>query len=100
MDWAQALERIRIGLLANREISVSAFVEAGDRVLAHAHRVGDHEHDPPERFLGAEVDAGQITDLCGYATEAEARDALHAGSPPDADEITADRARTGTPRAS
>jgi ketosteroid isomerase-like protein len=81
---SEALERMRIGLLANSEVSVSAFVEAGDRVLAHVHRVGDDERQPPERFLVAEVHDGQITNLCGYATEAEARDALHAGSPPDA----------------
>jgi ketosteroid isomerase-like protein len=79
----EALERMRIGLLANGEVSVSAFVEEGDRVLAHVHRVGDDELEPPERFLVAEVHDGQITDLRGYATEPEARDALHAGSPPD-----------------
>ena len=81
---AQALERMRIGLLANSEVSVSAFVEDGDRVLAHVHRVGDDELGPPERFLVAEVHDGQITSLCGYATEAEAEEALHAGLPPDA----------------
>jgi ketosteroid isomerase-like protein len=73
----------RIGLLANREVSVSSFLEAGDRVLAHAHRVADGELGPPERFLVAEVHDGQITNLRGYATEPEAHDALHAGSPPD-----------------
>jgi ankyrin repeat protein/ketosteroid isomerase-like protein len=80
----EALERMRIGLLANSEVSVSAFVEAGDRVLAHVHRVDDDELKPPERFLVAEVHDGQITSLHGYATEPEAHDALHAGSPPDA----------------
>ena len=80
---AQALERMRIGLLANSEVSVSALVEAGDRVIAHAHRVGDDESRPPERFLVAEVHDGQITNLTGYATEPEARDALHAGAPPE-----------------
>ena len=80
----QALERMRIGLLANSEVSVSAFVEEGDRVLAHVHRVGDDELGPPERFLVAEVHDGQITHLRGYATEPEAHDALHAGAPPDA----------------
>ena len=80
----QALQRMRIGLLANRQVSVSAFVEAGDRVLAHVHPVGDGESEAPERFLVAEVHDGQITQLCGYATEPEAREALHAGSPPDA----------------
>ena len=76
---------MRIGLLANGEVSVSAFVEEGDRVLAHVHRVGDDELEPPERFLVAEVHDGQITNLRGYATEPEAHDALHAGTPPDAD---------------
>ncbi len=80
----QALERMRIGLLANSKVSVSAFVEEGDRVLAHVHRVGDDDElGPPERFLVAEVHDGQITHLRGYATEPEAHDALHAGSPPD-----------------
>jgi ketosteroid isomerase-like protein len=80
---AQALNRMRIGLLANNEVSVSAFVEEGDRVLAHVHRVGNDELKPPERFLVAEVHNGQITNLRGYMTEPEAHDALHAGSPPD-----------------
>jgi ketosteroid isomerase-like protein len=80
----EALERMRIGLLANGEVSVTAFLEEGDRVIAHVHRVGDDEVGPPERFLVAEVHDGQITNLCGYATEPEAHDALHAGSPPDA----------------
>jgi ketosteroid isomerase-like protein len=80
---AQALERMRIGLLANGEVAVSALVEEGDRVLAHVHRVGDDELTPPERFMVAEVHDGQITQLCGYATEDEAHDALHSGSPPD-----------------
>ena len=75
----QAIERMRIGLLANGEVSVSAFVEEGDRVLAHVRRVGDDKLKPPERFLVAEVHDGQITNLRGYATEPEAHDALHAG---------------------
>ena len=70
----QALERMRIGWLANGEVSVSAFVEEGDRVLAHVHPVGGDEL--PERFLVAEVHDGQIASLRAYATEAEARDAL------------------------
>jgi len=77
---AQALERMRIGPLGANEVSVSAFVEAGGRVLAHVHRVGDDELGPPERFLVAEVHDGQITNLRGYATEPEAYEALHAGS--------------------
>src|SRR4029077_483497 len=79
----QALERMRIGLLANSEVSVSAFVEEGNRVIAHVHRVGDDETGPPERFLVAEVHDGQITRLTGYATEPEAQQALGAGAPPD-----------------
>jgi ketosteroid isomerase-like protein len=81
---AQALDRMRIGLLANNEVSVSAFVEAGDRVIAHVHRVGDEDLGPAERFLVAEVRDGQITSLRGYATEPEAHEALHAGAPQDA----------------
>ncbi len=81
---AEALERMRIGLLANGKVSVSAFVEEGDRVLAHVHRVGDNELEPPERFLVAEVHDGQIISLCGYATQSEALDALQVGSAPDA----------------
>ncbi len=76
----EALERMRTGLLANGEVSVSAFLEAGDRVLARVHRVGDDELGPSERFLVAEVHDGQITDLRGYATEPEADEALHAGA--------------------
>jgi ketosteroid isomerase-like protein len=82
---AEALERMRIGLLANGEVSVSAFVEEGDRVIAHVHRVGDDELAPPERFLVAEVHDGQITNLRGYATEPQAQEALHAGAPVDDD---------------
>ncbi len=82
---AEALERMRIGLLANSKVSVSAFVEAGDRVIAHVHRVGDDELGPLESFLVAEVHDGQITNLRGYATEPEAQAALRAGTPPDAD---------------
>ena len=74
---------MRIGLLANSKVSVSAFVEEGDRVIAHVHRVGDDDLGPAERFLVAEVHDGQITHLCGYATEPEARDALHPGAPPE-----------------
>jgi ketosteroid isomerase-like protein len=82
----QALERMRIGLLANSQVSVSAFVEEGDRVLAHVRRVGDDETAPPERFLVAEVHDGQITHLRGYATEPEAHAALHTNTPPGGDE--------------
>ncbi len=78
----QALERMRIGLLANSQVSVSAFVEHGDRVLAHVHPLDDDELGLPERFLVAEVHDGQITKLSAYATEPEARDALHVDSPP------------------
>jgi ketosteroid isomerase-like protein len=81
----QALERMRIGLLANAGVSVSAFLEEGERVLAHVHRVGDDETSPPERFLVAEVHDGEITRLTAYVTEPEAQEALHAGAPPDAE---------------
>ena len=87
----QALERMRIGLLANGEVSVSAFVEDGDRVLAHVHRAHDDGEDddrdtPVERFVVAEVHDGQITDMRGYATEPEALDALHAEPLPDSEQ--------------
>jgi ketosteroid isomerase-like protein len=80
----QALERMRIGWLATGEVSVSAFVEDGDRVLAHVHPVGDDPSGPPERFLVAHVRDGQITELRAYATEPEAQAALHADPPNDA----------------
>jgi ankyrin repeat protein/ketosteroid isomerase-like protein len=80
---AEALERMRIGLLANSEVSVSALVEEGNRVLAHVHSVSAATAGPPERFLVAEVHDGQITHLRGYATEPEATDALRAGAPQD-----------------
>ena len=73
----EALERMRSGMLVNDKVSVSAFVEEGDRVLARVHRVGDDETSPAERFLVAEVHNGQITDLSAYMTEPEAREALH-----------------------
>jgi ketosteroid isomerase-like protein len=74
----QALERMRIGLAATGRVSVSAFVEEGNRVLARVHAVGEDELEPPERFVVARVHDGQIIELCGYASEPEARDALHA----------------------
>lgn len=80
---AQALERIRIGLLAGGEVAVSALVEDGDRVLAQVRRVGEDELITPERFVVAEVHDRKITQLSGYATESEARDALHGDSTPD-----------------
>ena len=95
----EALARMRIGLLANSEVSVSAFVEEGDRVIAHVHRVGDDTLGPPERFLVAEVHNGQITDLRGYATEPEAHDALHAGVPPDASPDSDERSARREPHA-
>ncbi len=68
---------MRVVLLAGREVSVSAFIEEGDRVLAHVHRVVDDEITPRERFVVAEVHDGEITELRGDATEPEARDAVH-----------------------
>jgi ketosteroid isomerase-like protein len=93
---AEALERMRIGLLAGGEVSVSAFVEEGDRVIAHVHRVGDDELEPAERFVVAAVRDGQITELCGCATEPEARAALHASDPAGADRDTDDRRQSDT----
>jgi ankyrin repeat protein/ketosteroid isomerase-like protein len=83
----QALERMQIGRLANRQVSVSAFTENGDRVLAHVHRTNTDEDEDEdeddtlvERFVVAEVHDGQITHMRGYASEREAQDALQAES--------------------
>jgi hypothetical protein len=74
---------MRIGLLANGKVSVSALVEEGDRVIAHVHSAGDEEIEPRERFVIAEVHEGQITHLSGFASEPEALDALRATAHPD-----------------
>ena len=79
----EALDRMRVGLLANGAVSVSAFVEEGNRVLAHVHRVGGDELGPPERFLVAEVHDGEITHLSAHVSEREAQEALNVGGPPD-----------------
>jgi ankyrin repeat protein/ketosteroid isomerase-like protein len=80
----QVIERMQIGLLAGGQVSVSAFVEDGNCVLAHVHRITDDngpeedEEELPaaERFVVAEVSDGLIVRMCGYATEQEARDDL------------------------
>ncbi len=75
----QATERMQIGLLARGQVSVSAFVEDGNSVLAHVHRIADDEGEElprAERFVVAEVQDGQIVRMCGYATEQEAREDL------------------------
>ena len=83
----QAIERMQIGLLAAGQVSVSAFVEAGNSVLAHVRRIAD-DNTPDEdeealpraeRFVVAEVSDGLIVRMCGYATEQEARDHLPGG---------------------
>jgi hypothetical protein len=80
----QAIERMRLGLLARGQVSVSSFVEEGNRVLAHVHHIGDDveaEGDGiarVERFVVAEVQAGLIVGMSGYAAEDEARAALNA----------------------
>ncbi len=79
----EALEVMRTGLLANGQVSVSAFVEEGHRVLAQVHPAG-RTPETRERFLVAEVHDGQITHLHAYATEAEARAALDADPHPPA----------------
>ena len=79
----QALERMRIGLLANGRVSVSSLVEEGDRVIARVHGAAEEEVELPERFVVAEVHDGQITHLSGYATEPEALDALRAAAHED-----------------
>jgi hypothetical protein len=80
----QAIERMQIGLLAGGQVSVSAFVEDGNSVLAHVHQIAD-DNDPDEdeealpraeRFVVAEVSDGLIVRMCGYASEQEARDDL------------------------
>jgi hypothetical protein len=80
----QAIERMQIGLLAGGQVSVSAFVEDANSVLARVHRIAD-DNDPDEdqealpraeRFVVAEVSDGLIVRMCGYATEQEARDDL------------------------
>jgi ketosteroid isomerase-like protein len=73
---AVALERMRIGWAARGEVGVTALVEEGDRVLARVRRTHTDRPEPPDRFVVAEVQDGQITRLCGYLTEEEARDAL------------------------
>ena len=77
------MERMRVGLLAGGQVSVSAFVEDGNRVLAHVHHAADEGEDTleggiarEERFVIAEVQDGLIVRMCGYATELEARAAL------------------------
>ena len=78
----EAMERMRVGLLARDQVSVSSFVEDGNRVLAHVHHVDEDQNtdedtlSQTERFVVAEVRDGLIVRMCGYATEQEARDAL------------------------
>jgi ankyrin repeat protein/ketosteroid isomerase-like protein len=80
----QAIERMQFGLLAGGQVAVSAFVEDGNTVLAHVHRIGDDDGEElprAERFVVAEVSDGVIVRMCGYATEEEARDDLRDGTP-------------------
>jgi ketosteroid isomerase-like protein len=78
----EAIERMRFGLLSGGQVSVSAFVEDGNSVLAHVHHVSDAQATDPdelpraERFVVAEVTDGLIVRMSGYATELEARAAL------------------------
>jgi len=75
---------MQIGLLARGQVSVSSFVEEGNRVLAHVHHIGhDVEAEGDgiarvERFVVAEVQDGLIVGMSGYAAEDEARAALSA----------------------
>ena len=86
----QAIERMRVGLLAGGQVSVSAFIEDGNRVLAHVHRADEDEDTDEgdgvaraERLVVAEVRDGLIVRMCGYATEPEARAALSEDPAPD-----------------
>ena len=86
----EAMERMRVGLLAGGQVSVSAFVEDGNRVLAHVHHTDEDEDTDEEdgaaraeRFVVAEVGDGLIVRMCGYATEPEARAALSEDRAPD-----------------
>lgn len=87
----EAMELMRVGLLARDQVSVSSFVEDGNRVLAHvrhAYDESDVDEDVlprSERFVVAEVRDGLIVRMCGYATEQEARADLsgHAPTTPD-----------------
>jgi hypothetical protein len=86
----EAMERMRVGLLAGGQVSVSAFVEDGDRVLAHVRHTDEDEDTDEEdgvaraeRFVVAEVRDGLIVRMCGYATEPEARAALSNDPAPD-----------------
>lgn len=81
---ASALERMRVGLLGGDGLSVSAFIEEGDRVLAHVHVASGGAPGPPERFVVAEVHDGQITQLRGYVSESEAHAGLRGRGLPDA----------------
>ncbi len=86
----QAIERMRVGLLAGGQVSVSAFIEDGNRVLAHVHRADEDEDTDEgdgvaraERLVVAEVRDGLIVRMCGCATEPEARAALSEDPAPD-----------------
>jgi ketosteroid isomerase-like protein len=85
----EAMERMRVGLLAGGEVSVSAFLEDGNRVLAHVQHADEgpdsQEHGVvrAERFVVAEVRDGLIVRMCGYATELEARAAMNGDPAPD-----------------
>lgn len=70
---AEALERMRIGWVARGEVAVTALVEEGDLVLARVDGTRPDDPEPRGRFVVAGVHAGQITRLCAYATEEEAR---------------------------
>ena len=83
---ATALERMRVGWLAGGAVSVEAFAEEGERVLARvrAPAAGGGAAGSPQRFVIAEVHDGQITEVRGYADEADAQAAMRAPALPDA----------------
>ena len=86
-ELLEALEQTATPLTGERGVPTTQTGAAMRTVTAAFTAVSEGRFDelgPPERFLVAEVDDGQITHLRGYATEPEAQQALHTGSPPDA----------------
>ncbi len=90
-----AIGNIRAGLLVSGQVSVSAFVEEGNRVLAHVQPAGD-PLEVRERYVVAEVHDGLITHMTGYADELTARAALDNGPPAAGDDSAPPAARSSS----